>query len=231
MLATRLNDRRFDGPRFDHPRFDAPRFDAPRFEAWARAERRGASTPPKGVQGARSRAVTQPPARQHPMASTGPRAGPRSPGTAGARRPLGAVVFLDVDGVLHSVRCTRLNQQFGRAQMQQLVRAIQATGADIVLSTAWRTIPEARRVVCEKLREYGLPQPVGRTPDFGMPRRPCEILTWVEQHRPAAWVAIDDMPLDADPRMQGHFVRTNPIHGLTPLLCQEAIRVLQQQME
>lgn len=154
----------------------------------------------------------------------------RSPaGLGGNRRSCGPVLFLDVDGVLHSVRCTRLQQQFARALMLQLVRAVQASGASIVLSTAWRTVPEARIMVCQKLHEYGLPQPVGRTPDFGFTRRPCEILTWVEEHRPSAWVAIDDMPLDVDPRLKGHFVKTNPIQGLTPKLASDVIGMFEMQ--
>jgi hypothetical protein len=141
------------------------------------------------------------------------------------------VLFLDVDGVLHSVRCTRMSQQFARAPMAQLVRMIESSGAAIVLSTAWRTIPEARMMVCSKLRENGLPAPIGRTPDYGMMQRPSEILAWVEQNRPVAWVAVDDMPLDADPRMRGHFVRTNPLQGLTPQNASDAVSLLQQQME
>jgi hypothetical protein len=86
-------------------------------------------------------------------------------------------------------------------------------------------------MVCSKLRENGLPAPIGRTPDYGMMQRPSEILAWVEQNRPAAWVAVDDMPLDADPRMRGHFVRTNPLQGLTPQNASDAISILQQQME
>lgn len=155
----------------------------------------------------------------------------------GAAAPTGkadglpAVVFLDVDGVLHSVRATRLAQQFARAQMQQLLRVINETGALIVLSTAWRTIPEARMVVHEKLREWRLPAPVGKTADYGMARRPLEILTWVEQHRPHSWIAIDDMPLDVDPHMRGHFVKTNPMLGLTPVAASECINMLKSQME
>jgi hypothetical protein len=64
-----------------------------------------------------------------------------------------------------------------------------------------------------------------------MMQRPSEILAWVEQNRPAAWVAVDDMPLDADPRMRGHFVRTNPLQGLTPQNTSDAVSLLQQQME
>lgn len=182
--------------------------------------RRGCSVPARGR---RSAGLLE-------GAAAGYGAGAASAGGVAGRKEVGPVVFLDVDGVLHSVRCTRQSQQFGRAQMAQLVRTIEGSGASIVLSTAWRTIPEARMTVCAKLREAGLPQPIGKTPDFGMMRRPCEILTWVDQYRPAAWVSIDDMPLDADPRMRGHFVRTNPLQGLTPVLAAEAIRLLKSQM-
>jgi len=125
------------------------------------------------------------------------------------------VLFLDVDGVLHSVQVRHPRQQFARDCMALLAEVLAATNATIVLSTAWRIDPEARRIVAEKLEEHGLPQFVSRTPNIAMFHRSREILAWVRKYRPATWVAVDDLPLlDENELMQGHFVQTRARTGL-----------------
>merc|ERR1712232_635061 len=65
-----------------------------------------------------------------------------------------AVLFLDVDGVLHGLQARHFRQQFAPANMALLKQVIEATGATIVLSTAWRIDSYARRIVGEKLKEH-----------------------------------------------------------------------------
>lgn len=131
---------------------------------------------------------------------------------------LPAVLFLDVDGVLHPTTVRHPRQQFQRSCMALLAEVLEATGARIVLSTAWRLDPMARREVSEKLREHGIPQFISRTPNLSMFHRAKEILAWVRKYRPATWVSVDDWPLlDENPsEMRGHFVQTRPRFGLLP---------------
>jgi hypothetical protein len=128
---------------------------------------------------------------------------------------LDAVLFLDVDGVLHPAQVQHPRQLFDRKCMNLLCEVLGKSGATIVLSTAWRGDAEARRMIAEKLKEYGLPMFVSRTPQIAMFRRTREILAWVRKYKPATWVSIDDLPLlEESDEMQGHFVQTRARFGL-----------------
>eukprot|EP00913_Durusdinium_trenchii_P004071 g3772.t1 len=109
---------------------------------------------------------------------------------------LTAVLFLDVDGVLHPVQARHPRQQFSTNCLALVAEVVKATGASICLSTAWRLDPSARRFVEEKLREVGLGPPVGRTPNLAQFHRSREILAWVTRFKPSTWVALDDWPLN-----------------------------------
>lgn len=145
---------------------------------------------------------------------------------------LEAVLFLDVDGVLHPAQVHHVRQQFERRCMILLAEIIAKTNATIVLSTAWRVDPEARRMIAEKLQEYGLPLFVSRTPQIAMFRRTREILAWVKKYRPITWIAIDDLPLmDESEEMHGHFVHTRARFGLQQDTAQKAIELLHAQKQ
>jgi len=128
---------------------------------------------------------------------------------------LDSVLFLDVDGVLHSLNVTHPRQQFNAACMELLREVLTATSASVVLSTSWRLHTDARRELAEKLVEHGLPQFVSRTPSIAQFHRAREIFAWVRRHRPRTWVAVDDWPLEEEnSEITGHFVRTRPCYGL-----------------
>eukprot|EP00928_Gymnodinium_smaydae_P089351 TRINITY_DN73329_c0_g1_i1.p1 TRINITY_DN73329_c0_g1~~TRINITY_DN73329_c0_g1_i1.p1 ORF type:complete len:325 (-),score=83.72 TRINITY_DN73329_c0_g1_i1:93-1001(-) len=141
-------------------------------------------------------------------------------GAAGAGRSLvglPAVLFLDVDGVLHPTTAKHPRQQFLSSCMSLLREVLDATGASIVLSTAWRLHPDARRELGAKLAEHGLPPFVSRTPSLAQFHRAKEILAWVKKHKPLTWVSVDDWPLlEETKEVQGHFVQTRPRYGLLP---------------
>lgn len=128
---------------------------------------------------------------------------------------LDAVLFLDVDGVLHVANPRYEHQRFRTAQMSLLREVVRRCGATIVLSTAWRLRREHRAFLAAKLDEYGL-KFRSRTPSLDRFNRPREIGAWCEKWRPRTWVAVDDLPLGVqDPkRMDGHFVKTRPHLGL-----------------
>lgn len=133
------------------------------------------------------------------------------------------VVFLDVDGVLHSLHGRDL---FVRRCMSILADIVKSTGASIVLSSTWRTKEEQVILLNQKLREYGMKNVKDRTPDFahGGTRfhqaREEEICYWLDQHPEVdRWVVLDDLDLTgadtvAASRLRGHFVRTGSEIGL-----------------
>ena len=110
---------------------------------------------------------------------------------------LAAVLFLDVDGVLHPPNPKHERLQFRKTCMELLREVVAETGATIVLSTTWRLHPDARRYLGSRLAEYDLGY-VSRTPSIAQFQRPKEILTWVRKYKPVTWVAVDDWPLHED---------------------------------
>jgi len=143
---------------------------------------------------------------------------------------LDAVIFLDVDGVLHSVQSTRQDQLFRQDKMSLLRTLVEKTGACICLSSAWRLNHQTMTIVNQQLVRHGLLPVIGKTGDYGpRGRRTEEILSWVQSHQPNAWIAIDDIDLlVGEPRMRGHFVHTNPLVGLTREGCERGIRMLRK---
>ncbi|CAK9034178.1 unnamed protein product [Durusdinium trenchii] len=145
---------------------------------------------------------------------------------------LTAVLFLDVDGVLHPVQARHPRQQFSTNCLALVAEVVKATGASICLSTAWRLDPSARRFVEEKLREVGLGPPVGRTPNLAQFHRSREILAWVTRFKPSTWVALDDWPLnEEDSKMHGHFVQSRPRFGLQPDTAQRVVELFKAQQQ
>mmetsp|Transcript_101347 Transcript_101347/g.217033 ORF Transcript_101347/g.217033 Transcript_101347/m.217033 type:complete len:205 (-) Transcript_101347:17-631(-) len=155
------------------------------------------------------------------------------------------VVFLDVDGVLHPVRG---QEEFSSTCMQQLRYILQATGAEVVLSTSWRLLPFAKEMLEEQMKHWGLRRPIGCTPEAAPARlrklwrlcgtkgrraRPGEIATWLCEHEEHVdfprWVAIDD--IDMTEELDKHMVRTNKHVGLTLQDAEHAIRWLNSMEE
>mmetsp|Transcript_32065 Transcript_32065/g.76543 ORF Transcript_32065/g.76543 Transcript_32065/m.76543 type:complete len:244 (+) Transcript_32065:23-754(+) len=145
---------------------------------------------------------------------------------------LPAVLFLDVDGVLHPIQARHPRQQFVNGCLALVADVVKATGAAICLSTAWRLDPQARKFVEGKLQDFGLGPPVGRTPNLAQFHRSREILAWVHKFKPATWVALDDWPLiEEEPKMQGHFVQSRPRYGLQPDTAQKVVELFKLQQQ
>mmetsp|Transcript_28257 Transcript_28257/g.45472 ORF Transcript_28257/g.45472 Transcript_28257/m.45472 type:complete len:201 (+) Transcript_28257:27-629(+) len=138
-----------------------------------------------------------------------------------AQHPL---LFQDVDGVLN--RYIQGTPELDPKLLQNLRRTVDNTDADLVLSTQWRKYPQHSRRLREALQESGIPSDriVGQTPSLcgGPGCRVQEIKAFLDSHAELLddgkhWAAVDDEDLSAqDPEfMQGHFVQTNPLQGLT----------------
>ncbi|RNF06353.1 uncharacterized protein Tco025E_07588 [Trypanosoma conorhini] len=128
--------------------------------------------------------------------------------------------------------------------LQQIVNGCGgAEKVTLILSSTWRNFPEQVRrlnAFVEKTVGGGVPAVAGGTPN-GTPKttvvtyypddaserrlvrdRVDEVTRWIHTHvreHPEAiggrWFAIDDMQLDVDDRMRGHFLKTETETGLT----------------
>jgi len=152
------------------------------------------------------------------------------------------ILFLDVDGVLHPAHS---KEEFIQPCVFQLCRIVQATRADIVLSTAWRLVPMAKACLEAQMATWGLQAPIDATPEFpdkydnliwrfcGIKGtvRPGEIAAWLACNADMVdfprWVAIDDIDMTAE--LRPHMVKTNKRVGLTQKDADRAIRKLNSQ--
>lgn len=126
------------------------------------------------------------------------------------------IIFLDIDGVLHSLYGNDVFRESCCTLLQFIVRA---TGASIVLSSTWRTEEAKVDMLNQMLRERELVPAIGRTKDLGT-HREAEICEWLDRNpQVLRWIAIDDQDLvtrctDSAVRLRGHFVKTDSSFGL-----------------
>jgi len=162
---------------------------------------------------------------------------PPTPSGLSSRDGPEAVIFLDVDGVLHPLYGFEL---FNGTCCSLLSLIVRATGASIVLSSAWRTQARSYDTVNQVLKQLRLPPIIARTKDLSsisrkLVPREFEICEWLDRHPGVRkWIAIDDMDLQSAPneaasRMRGHFVHTNPCTGLTQATAELAIKLMKRQ--
>lgn len=134
------------------------------------------------------------------------------------------IIFLDVDGVVHPYSATSF---FHAPCMTALRKIVEQTGASIVLSSSWQSVPTTCAQVNAALERNGLPICIDKTVETnargisptgaGEAARSSEIMRWVGAHPDlcaGGWVALDDMDLQAH-LPAGRFVRTEAEGGLT----------------
>lgn len=149
------------------------------------------------------------------------------------------MVFLDIDGVLHSLYGTDL---FNQSCVKCFVHIMWTTGARIVLSSTWRTQAKSFAMVDQLLKQLRLAPLYDRTKDLTklMQRhvpREAEVCEWLDRHPGVLrWIAIDDMDLVAGPskeatRLRGHFVHTSSNVGLTKKDAELAVNLMNRQAE
>jgi len=117
--------------------------------------------------------------------------------------------------------------------MELLAEIVLATGAKIVLSSAWRFSSQRVAFLREEFRRVHIEdQFIGSTEPLDIIRTE-EIKSWLEQARLAgmmieSWIAIDDMDLlSYDPKlMAGNFLLTDSRVGLTRYHVELGIRML-----
>ena len=149
----------------------------------------------------------------------------------GAR--MNKVIFLDVDGVLNNGSwAARMYEQSVRTyrddllyepSLEQLKRIVAATGAYIVVSSAWRQIPTSYQHLLEWLTKYGL-EPYDKPPYVGG-ERGNDTTAWFNRN-PGEWQYVI---LDDDNDMAGHMdhlVQTEFDTGLTEKEADQCIKIL-----
>lgn len=181
------------------------------------------------------------------------------------------IVFLDIDGVLNSQnRAIQLQDLHKRGlcseedvlnwdlpyedTLSALKRIVDATGAEIVLSSTWRRSPERVKQLNERFRPYGF-QIYGKTRSgvyhedlemLGFDLNKCyssyedkrtgkayttdrgaEIALWISEHPGLeGFVILDDDSADIDQYYGKEHVATDFRIGLTMELAEDAIHIL-----
>ena len=140
------------------------------------------------------------------------------------------IIFLDIDGVLNCEHYLRTHVCRGVGidpeRMALLAEIVRASGANIVLTTSWRThwsedpdkCDEMGKEINETFAAHGL-SVYGKTPRLYYSREK-EILAWLEDNPEVTrFVIIDDMYLQHD-ELDAHIVRTSGFRGG---LCEENV--------
>ena len=158
------------------------------------------------------------------------------------------ILFLDVDGVLNHHQSFKDAPYLGQSSSKIIDRdclarlryLVEATGADIVLSSTWRLYDQN----CATLTSHGI-QWIGKTPDLAYSRdshgvfvtrpRRDEIMQWLDEHDPnrEALVLVLDDDGGAGLRSNGRksaFIKTKFTEGgLTDTHVAAAIRWVERQ--
>lgn len=139
-----------------------------------------------------------------------------SPGTGRlVRRPRGAVLMLDIDGVLHPAQSGSL---IYLPVLENWLRA--HPSVDVVISSNWRdshSLDQLRAFFSEDLQE----RVIGTTPNLPDAYREDEIEAWAGAYGITRWIALDDRAQDF-PRTAGtHLVTTEYFDGITPVVLAE----------
>lgn len=155
------------------------------------------------------------------------------------------VIFLDVDGVLNSEVSREqernnfdnwMEHEVSEMHVNNLKKIVDATGAQIVLSSSWRfDHPKATgrdfiadplmKVLDRKLKAVGL-DIIDVTPDLRGKIRGAEIQDWLDRHSEVERFVILDDDTDMLDEQKPFFVNTTFKCGLTEELAKKVIEIL-----
>lgn len=155
------------------------------------------------------------------------------------------VIFLDVDGVLNSEVSREqernnfdnwMEHEVSEMHVNNLKKIVDATGAQIVLSSSWRfdhpkatgrdfIVDPLMKVLDRKLKAAGL-DIIDVTPDLRGKIRGAEIQDWLDRHSEVERFVILDDDVDMNDEQKPFFVNTTFKNGLTDELANKAIEIL-----
>lgn len=150
---------------------------------------------------------------------------------------LPAVIFLDVDGVLHPIDAgdevsdaEHLDRVLTRWNLLEEVLS-SCPAVAVVLSSTWRhgfvvhharggmrvcaAAGSKRQLLCGRLQQVLQDRLVSKTPQHAEADRAAEIMAWVNRFKPKAWVAADDEPANLAGLPEVHTVLTDSDSALT----------------
>ena len=135
------------------------------------------------------------------------------------------VIFLDIDGVLNDAPTIMEKDDDLPAEphLSCLKQIVDATGAEIVLSSTWRLFPASRNDVRNKLKTVGL-QFIDRTKELR--DRDTEIREWLSRHPEVTNYVILDDEVEFSPELTAHQVITTFYEGLLEKHIPYAIEIL-----
>ncbi|CAD7937055.1 unnamed protein product [Amoebophrya sp. A120] len=147
--------------------------------------------------------------------------------------PTRPLIFQDVDGVLNNeTEDAMLNDKL----ISRLDQVVGDSDAQIVLSSHWRKSPQLVDMLFTRLsmtKNHLADRIVGATPSLcrGVECRATEIYNWVKEHPgfKGNWIALDDWDLFKQTdgsHMVDHFVKTDPMTGISEDDAEEAVRLL-----
>lgn len=155
-----------------------------------------------------------------------------------------AYIFLDVDGVLNSdewyhyywendLKYTDKEYNLDYRAVERINRLIEATGAEIVLSSSWRFDMDVTKL---RLSRSGLRYEIAKKLpgcEFGVgsPTRGELIAEYVKNQKCKRYVIFDDDTDMTDEQKEKYFVHTDPFIGLTDADIDKAIEILSREPE
>lgn len=134
----------------------------------------------------------------------------RQPNGALIRDPLGPVIMLDFDGVLHQAQSGHMDRL---PMLEAWLR--ENPEVDVVLSTNWRasnSMEDLRACFSADIH----PRVLGGTPALAGASREDEIMALVQKYRIRHWAALDDCAQEFPRTAARHLVHTEYLTGLTP---------------
>ncbi len=150
------------------------------------------------------------------------------------------IIFLDIDGVLNSVKYditrTENDGNIDKSRLPFVKKIIVATGAKIVLSSTWREHWSKNEDGCDEIgkelnkyfAEFGL-EIYDKTPSFLSYDRAGEIKSWLytNKNNVESFVIIDDA-FGGWGELNQNLVQTSPLigRGLEEIHVQRAIEIL-----
>jgi hypothetical protein len=157
------------------------------------------------------------------------------------------IVFLDIDGVLNTPsivakysRRSNSNRKnrwvVGRKMMPLLNQIRDETGAEFVISSAWRTVLSQGDLQFYLAKEGFLGALYDRTPCLGKARGE-EILQWMMEEEAKgivleSFVVVDDITYDIDEYiLEGRVVAVDENQGLTEAQTSRIIRLLKEPVD
>lgn len=147
------------------------------------------------------------------------------------------IIFLDIDGVLNSAKYDRARSDtdgnIDATRLPLLKQLVDATGAEIVLTSTWRKLwerdesqnTETGKELNRIFASVGL-KIFDKTPISGF--RKDEVLAWLNANPDATrFCIIDDMPFGWG-ELSEHFVKTDPLigYGLEQQHIDKAVKIL-----